>query len=214
LGEVQLALNALQQQRDAEVVVAQQAEAARTRLFEAVRAVYERHLDEIDRFAGLNLDSARLSLSARQGLFQQIEAVHGQIAEAHTRHHAAEQAVQQAEAAQRDALLSQAQGTTQSIVAGQAQANQLRQSNGEFLTNGTHRLAAMLVEAKLNALRLEQDRNAQDMELMKYQADASNNLMVGLFTFQERRDDMYPSLELIAQLVNQLGDTGASWISP
>jgi hypothetical protein len=154
-------------------------------------------------------------IAARQALLQITESVHGQIVDAHTRYHESEQTVHRNEAAQRDALLGKALATTQAIIAGEAQANQLRQANGEFVTNETHRLAALLMDTKLNSYRLRVDQNAQEMELMKYQADASNNLMVGLWTFQERRNDMYPSLDLIAQLVSQLGDTGAtSWVSP
>ena len=53
------------------------------------------------------------------------------------------------------------------------------------------------------------------MQLMQYQADASNRLMVGLFEFQEKREDDYPSLDLVAQLVSQLGDAGATqWLTP
>jgi hypothetical protein len=71
------------------------------------------------------------------------------------------------------------------------------------------------MDTKMNSYRLRIDQNAKEMELMKYQADASNDLMVGLWGFQERREDTYPTLDLIAQLVSQLGNTGAtSWVSP
>jgi len=112
-------------------------------------------------------------------------------------------------------LLSHALASVQAVIAGHAQAIQLRQANGEFLTNGTYRLAALLLENKLNNLRLKKDQNAAEMELMKYQADASNNLIVGLFGFQEKREDIHPTLDQITQIVSQLGDRGStSWVSP
>jgi len=215
LQESQLMLSGLLEERQAEGFVDQQAEAFQTRLFGAIQAVYGRYLDEIDRKAGMGIDVYRGEAAARQALLQTTETVHGQIADSITRQHESQQSVEKAEAAQRDALLSQALVSAQGVIAGQAQANQLRQANGEFLTNGTYRLAALLIENRLNELRLKADRNAQEMELMKYQADASNNLIVGLFGFQEKREDTYPSLDLITQLVSQLGDSGAtSWVSP
>ena len=69
--------------------------------------------------------------------------------------------------------------------------------------------------SEMNRLRAKFDQNSFDMQLAKYQIDASNNLVVGLFGFEERRTDAYPSLEVLAQLTSQLGDQAStSWVSP
>jgi hypothetical protein len=67
----------------------------------------------------------------------------------------------------------------------------------------------------VKALQLKQDQNAHEMKLIQYQIDTVNNLVVGLFGFQEKRTDEYPSVDAISNLVAQLGDTGAtSWVQP
>lgn len=57
-------------------------------------------------------------------------------------------------------------------------------------------------------------KEEQDMQLMKYFLDTRNQLLVGLYGFVERRDDVGPSWENLAQIVAGLGDSGAGWISP
>ena len=98
---------------------------------------------------------------------------------------------------------------------GRARGIQLQQSHAEFLTNARHRLAALQMERAMNQVRMKMDQNAADMALIKYQIDTGNNMVIGLFGFQERRSDTYPALELMAQLCSQLGDNSAtSWVSP
>ena len=57
-------------------------------------------------------------------------------------------------------------------------------------------------------------KEEQDMQLMKYFLDTRNQLLVGLYGFVERRDDLPPSWENLSQIVAALGDSGGGWISP
>jgi hypothetical protein len=59
-----------------------------------------------------------------------------------------------------------------------------------------------------------QGKHAEDMQLMKYMLDTRNNLLVGLYGFVEKREDIAPSWENLAQIVAGLGDAGGGWISP
>ncbi len=49
---------------------------------------------------------------------------------------------------------------------------------------------------------------------MAYQLDERNKLLIGLYGFVERREDVFPSFEGMAQLVVGLGDSGGGWVSP
>jgi hypothetical protein len=87
----------------------------------------------------------------------------------------------------------------------------LTQSEAEVMT----RLAAMNMEAAMNKVRMSLEKNSQEMSLIRYQVDAQNNLIVGLFGFEERRFDLYPSMDVLARLCMSLGDSAAtSWVSP
>jgi hypothetical protein len=49
---------------------------------------------------------------------------------------------------------------------------------------------------------------------MKYMLSERNQLLVGLYGFVERREDVAPKWEAMAQMVAGLGDAGGGWISP
>lgn len=205
-------LQAIQQLRDA---MSRWLMDNRHRLYSEQLNVRTHQVDQATKSHAARMATYQAEIAARQSLLQVFGATQSQLAVAISRQHESEQAVHRTEVSERDALLGRAMASTQAIISGKAQANQLRQSNGDFLTSGKHRLAAMVLDQKVKALVMKSGRNAEDIELMRYQADASNNLMVGLWTFQERRNDMYPSLDLIAQLVSQIGDRSAtSWVSP
>jgi hypothetical protein len=50
--------------------------------------------------------------------------------------------------------------------------------------------------------------------LMKYQLDERNKLIIGLYGFVERREDIAPRWEEFGKIVSGLGDSGGGWISP
>jgi hypothetical protein len=58
------------------------------------------------------------------------------------------------------------------------------------------------------------EKHAEDMVLMKYQLDERNKLLVGIYGFVERREDVSPTFENLAAICTSLGDAGGGWISP
>lgn len=78
-----------------------------------------------------------------------------------------------------------------------------------------NRLAAFTMETVMKRTQTAFEKNSQEMNLIKYQIDSQNGLIVGLFGFQERRFDNYPSMEVLSQLCMGLGDSAStSWVSP
>jgi hypothetical protein len=52
------------------------------------------------------------------------------------------------------------------------------------------------------------------MELMKYMLDERNKMLVGLYGFVERREDIGPDFKDLAQITTALGDSGGGWVTP
>jgi hypothetical protein len=73
---------------------------------------------------------------------------------------------------------------------------------GQRFTEATQRLAGL------------QQQHDDCMKLMAYQLDERNKILVGLYGFVERRDDVYPSFENLTQVVTSLGDSGGGWVTP
>jgi len=54
----------------------------------------------------------------------------------------------------------------------------------------------------------------QNRQLMAYQIDTKNQLVVGLYGFVERRDDVAPEWKDMVQMIAGLGDSAGGWITP
>lgn len=55
---------------------------------------------------------------------------------------------------------------------------------------------------------------ADDMRLMMYQLDERNKLLIGLYSFVERREDVAPQWKDMATMIAGLGDAAGGWIQP
>ncbi len=56
--------------------------------------------------------------------------------------------------------------------------------------------------------------HTENMELMKYQLDERNKLLVGLYGFVQERDDIGPQWSEFSKIIAGLGDSSGGWISP
>lgn len=65
-------------------------------------------------------------------------------------------------------------------------------------------------------VQLETQRtvHADNMKQMSYFLQERNQLMVGLYGFVERREDIGPSVDDLTKIAVGLGDSGAGWVSP
>ena len=70
------------------------------------------------------------------------------------------------------------------------------------------------MNTELERLKGETQNQEMQQQLLKYQVDTANGVMTGMFGFMERRNDVGPGIELLAQIAAQLGDAGGGWISP
>ncbi len=56
--------------------------------------------------------------------------------------------------------------------------------------------------------------HADNMKLMAYQLDERNKLLVGLYSFVERREDVAPQWRDMSSMIAGLGDAAGGWIQP
>ena len=49
---------------------------------------------------------------------------------------------------------------------------------------------------------------------MQYQLDERNKLLIGLYAFVERREDVAPQWHEMAQMIAGLSDSAGGWITP
>jgi hypothetical protein len=59
-----------------------------------------------------------------------------------------------------------------------------------------------------------QATHEEEMKLMAYQLDERNKLLVGLYSFVERREDVSPKFEDLVKVCTSLGDAGGGWVTP
>jgi hypothetical protein len=71
-----------------------------------------------------------------------------------------------------------------------------------------------MMEISMARLQGLQGQHTDGMKLMAYQLDERNKLLVGLYGFVERREDVGPQFEELAKIATSLGDAGGGWISP
>ena len=67
---------------------------------------------------------------------------------------------------------------------------------------------ADVLKARMGLVSAKLGIEDKQQELLRYQLDERNKLLVGLFGFMERRTDSYPDLGMMAQLASALGEGG------
>ena len=77
-----------------------------------------------------------------------------------------------------------------------------------------HKESAGLMSAYGARLQASAAKHAEEMALSQYQLQTRNELLVGLYGFVERRDDVAPEFNNLVQICVGLGDSGGGWVSP
>ena len=167
-----------------------------------------------DRLYGQEHDIVTQQLAGINQLLEQVQQVVTQRAAGIDRQHTAEQSVSGAAVAERNVLLGQLQEAVKGVLAGKERYAAMTMQNASTLADHRHR---MIIE-RMNTIAFRQNggqtKHDELMTLMKYQLDERNKLLVGLYGFVERREDIGPKMEHLTQLCTSLGDSGGGWITP
>ena len=87
---------------------------------------------------------------------------------------------------------------------------------GQNVSLAEFRNQAIVTKMNSNVARLDgwKTVHADNMKLMAYQLEERNNLLIGLYSFVERREDVAPQWKDMASMIAGLGDAAGGWITP
>lgn len=186
----------------------------RNALYAQLQDVRQRTIDSTERVYQLRDIFAKFRTGETTRLYEQLQQVESQFIAAIGQQNAAKQDVVRVEISQRDTLFQQLQGALSALLQGKDRyASALMQISG---TLADHRHRAIVermntAAARLDGLKMTADQNRT---LMAYQLDERNKLLVGLYSFVERREDVPPEFKDLSAMIAGLGDSGGGWLSP
>ena len=86
--------------------------------------------------------------------------------------------------------------------------------NASTLAEHKHKAIAEMMNNATKRLEGWKDVADENRKLMIYQLDERNKLLIGLYSFVERRDDIGPEWKDMASMIAGLGDSAGGWIQP
>ena len=145
-------------------------------------------------------------------LFEQLQQIEGQHLAGIDKQHSEKQDVSKIAMSERDALLGQLQAAVQGILSGKERYSSILMQNAATLAS--HKSKAIAEQMNTSVARLEGWKTISDQnrQLMAYQLDERNKLIIGLYSLVERRDDIGPEWTNLANLLSAVGEGG--WTSP
>lgn len=111
-------------------------------------------------------------------------------------------------------LLQQLQTALQGVLGGKERFGTLLMQLASNLAEHKHKAIAERMNTAAQRLDGWKSVAADNMKLMMYQLDERNKLLIGLYSFVERRDDLSPEWKDMASMIAGLGDSGGGWIQP
>jgi hypothetical protein len=185
-----------------------------SRLYAQLQDVQQRNIDSTDRIYQIRDAYAKWSNAETHKLYEQLQQVKLQFMEAVERKHSASQTVIRTEISQRDILLQQLQTALNGLLGGKERFSSLLLQNANALADHKHRAIAERMNTAVARLDGWKSVAADNRALMAYQLDERNKLLIGLYSFVERRDDVGPEWKDQAAMIASLGDSGGGWITP
>jgi hypothetical protein len=185
-----------------------------TRLYAQLQDVRQKMIDSADRVYQLRDVYAKFSNAEEHTLYGQLQQVKQQFVESTERQLAAKQNVTRAEMSQRDVLLQQLQSSLTGLLGGKERFSTLLMQNANMLSEHKHR--AIVERMNTAAQRLAGWKSVADenRKLMMYQLDERNKLLIGLYSFVEKREDIAPEWMEMSKMIAGLGDSAGGWLTP
>lgn len=111
-------------------------------------------------------------------------------------------------------LLQQLQTSLTGVLGGKERFSNLLMQIANTLSEHKHR--AIVERMNTAAQRLDGWKSvaAENRALMAYQLDERNKLLIGLYSFVERREDISPEWKDMSTMIASLGDSGGGWVTP
>lgn len=185
-----------------------------TRLYAQLQDVRLKVIESSDRIYQLRDVYAKWANTEAHRRYEQLQQVKQQFVEAVERQLAAKQNVTRAEMSQRDILLQQLQAALTGLLSGKERFSTLLTQHSNALSEHKHRAIAERMNTAAQRLDGWKSVAADNRALMAYQLDERNKLLIGLYSFVERREDIAPEWKDMSTMIASLGDSGGGWIQP
>jgi hypothetical protein len=127
---------------------------------------------------------------------------------------AAQDAMSRLEIGEENTMLSQLQDALKSLISGKERYSTIYMQHASTVAEHKHRAIAELMNTKTARLEGWKTIADQNRQLLAYQLDERNKLIIGLYGFVERREDIAPEWKDMASMVAGLGDSSGGWIQP
>ncbi len=185
-----------------------------TRLYSQLQEVRKMTIDASDRVYQLRDVFAKWSNGETHKLYEQLQQIEQQFLEAIDRQHKAKQEVTRTEMTQRDSLLQQLQSALTALIGGKERFSTILMQNASRLSE--HKNSAIVQRMNTATARLQGWKSVaeENRQLMTYQLDERNKLLIGLYNFVKDRSDEGPSTSELGRLIAGVGDAGGGWIQP
>lgn len=183
-------------------------------LYGRLQEVRQRTIDSVDRIYQLQDIFAKWENSESNRQYEQLQQIETQFLSSIERYFAAKQDVNRGEISQRDTLLTQLQGALSSLLSGKERYSSLLLQIASQLAEHKHRAIAERMNTAVQRLDGWKSIADQNRTLMAYQLDERNKLLVGLYSFVERREDVSPEWEQMTKMIAGLGDSAGGWLAP
>jgi len=183
-------------------------------LYQQAQDVRQRKIEASDRIYQLRDIYAKWANTETHRTYEQLQQIRQQFVESVERQHSAKQTATRTEITERDALLQQLQTALSGLLSGKERFSAILMQNANTLAEHRHRVIAERMNTAAQRLEGWRSVAADNRALMAYQLDERNKLLVGLYSFVERRDDVSPDWKDMASMIAGLGDSAGGWIQP
>lgn len=111
-------------------------------------------------------------------------------------------------------LLQQLQTALTGVLGGKERFSNLLMQNANVMAEHKHRAIVERMNTATQRLEGWKSVAADNRALMAYQLDERNKLLIGLYSFVERREDISPEWKDMSTMIASLGDSGGGWVTP
>lgn len=183
-------------------------------LYAKLQDVRQRVIASLERIYQLQDAIAKWENSETSRLYEQLQSIEQQYLASYEKQHTENQEVSRTEMNQRNTFLTQIQEALRALLSGKERYSTILMQNASTLAEHRHKAISERMESSIK--RLEGWKNVADenRKLMAYQLDERNKLLIGLYSFVERRDDIGPEWKDMASMIAGLGDSAGGWIQP
>ncbi len=160
------------------------------------------------------MDTWRSEATQRDRLLEQIQQIEAQQLSGIDAQHVKRQDVSQVAVTERDTLLAQLQEAAKGIIAGKDRYSTAAMAHASTLADHKHRAIVEYMNESVARLKGWETIADQNRQLMAYQLDERNKLLIGLYSFVERREDIGPEWRDMSKMIAGLGDSAGGWLTP